>query len=279
VQPDLNNPVRRAPSQRGRIAFTVTELLVVMGIIALLATIGIPAMKGLNKGQAINGATRQVLDDLALARLSAIKNRTPVYMVFVPTNVAIYYNRSRSGLLATNRPVANQMTSIVKGAFSSYALVAQRRVGDQPGRGRPRYLTDWKQLPQGVVIPPYKFVNTNNLVGVGSEYTNGFSYLPSQPASGLPFPDVAIFDSELNAANALQLPVIAFNADGQLLSRRDEIIPLAEGGIMSFFNTDGSARKLPLDEPVIKPANNWTNNYIRISWLTGRARLEKKEMR
>src|SRR5881392_2562243 len=68
-------------------AFTIIELLVVMGIIALLTTIGLPALKGFGKGTGMAGAQRQMLQDLGLARLSAINGRTTVYMVFVPTNI------------------------------------------------------------------------------------------------------------------------------------------------------------------------------------------------
>src|SRR5437667_12911594 len=68
-------------------AFTLIELLVVMAIIGLLATIGLPALKGFGKGTGMAGAQRQLLQDLGLARLSAINGRTTVYMVFAPTNV------------------------------------------------------------------------------------------------------------------------------------------------------------------------------------------------
>ena len=68
-------------------AFTLVELLVVMAIIAILASVGLPALRGIGKGNRMSGAVRQVMDDLALARLRAISSRSPVYMVFVPTNL------------------------------------------------------------------------------------------------------------------------------------------------------------------------------------------------
>src|SRR6476659_1841067 len=66
--------------------FTLVELMVVMVIIAVLASISVPAMKGLGQANRSSAGHRQVLDDLAYARLKAINDRAPVYMVFAPAN-------------------------------------------------------------------------------------------------------------------------------------------------------------------------------------------------
>src|SRR5437764_3178254 len=135
-------------------AFTLIELLVVMAIIALLATIGLPALKGFGKGTGMAGAQRQMLQDLGLARLSAINGRTTVYVVFVPTNV---FDCIARVMPSADTRTLQQLTNLITAQYAAYALLATRTVGDQPGRWQPRYLSEWKRLPQGILIPPYKF--------------------------------------------------------------------------------------------------------------------------
>jgi len=268
-----------APPRKGR-AFTIVELLVVVAIIALLATIGLPALKGFGKGNAMNAATRQMLDDLSLARMRAINSRTTVYMVFVPTNIAAYFNARALALRGSadseNRRLLVQLSNIVSGAYSSYALVSKRRVGDQPGREYPQYITEWKRLPEGVVFAPYKYSMTNLLPGLNAEYFEGFAYRTNAAQlGGLPFPVADAYDPS-PPESALRLPVIAFTAQGQLLSGQDEVLSLADGSVFFPRAANGGAGKPDL---VIKPVNNWTNNFIRVNWLTSRAMLERKEMK
>src|SRR5216683_3317131 len=139
-------------------AFTLMELLVVMGIIALLAVVSLPAIRGISKSNAMAAANRQLLDDIALARQYAISTRSLVYMLFAPPlDVFSPGENSLLNLLSTT----NQQL-VLRSQATAYALFSLRAVGNQPGQQTLRYLTAWRSLPEGVFIPSSKFTNTVN---------------------------------------------------------------------------------------------------------------------
>src|SRR4051812_42158406 len=74
--PDFRQ-ARRSPEKYGTewnpsvpfSAFTLVELMVVIVIIGVLASITLPALKGLGQANRSSAAHRQILDDVGLARL------------------------------------------------------------------------------------------------------------------------------------------------------------------------------------------------------------------
>jgi Tfp pilus assembly protein PilE len=251
--------------QRG--AFTVVELLVVIAIIAALAIVSLPAIKGLTQSHSVANASQQLLDDLALARQYAINNRSVVHVLFVPPSI--------TNATVMTFPTGQDLPKrLMTGVYSTYAIYAERTVGDQPGQPRARYLSKWKSLPEGVFIAPREFteIPLRNWNAQLNPLNRPFLY-----TQGFPFPTLT---------NALQkLPRIAFDPQGRVLAPdpvgnptyRDEIIELARGSILASRDNNGDLQYLDVRE---SPPDNSIKNYnrIRIDGLTGRAILERPEV-
>jgi prepilin-type N-terminal cleavage/methylation domain-containing protein len=226
--------------------FSLIELLVVIGIIGLLAAVGLPALKGLNNTSDISAANRQLVDDLGFARMQAINGRTTVYVVFLTPQI-LNHN--------WNEKQWADIRKIIGGQYSAYALYAKRSLGDQPGPGNVRYLTDWKTLPNGTFIPTNKFK-----LRAPGQVTSDPLELRSFPQYEIRFP---------NSTNEeILMPCIAFDYLGRLTEVGDVIVPISKGAVL-VQNPD--ARQMP--EVIETPRNNYTNNpVVWIDWLTGRAR-------
>lgn len=245
----------RPMSVRKFVAFTLLELLVVIAIIAIVTGIALPAIRNLTQTKGISVANRQLLDDFALARSIALGSRSTVYVIFVPTNIWMFNTNQFTN---TVRPLLNEL---VAGQYTTYALYAKRSVGEQPGQEHPRYLTEWKTLPEGIYIPEVAFDNTNT-------FSRGFFNFPTVES---PIPIVS--------GTNVPLHYIAFNSQGQLITGVDAVIPLTQGSIWNARNADNTYVMAAAD---IKetPPGNFTNNFnhVRLYWLTGRGKIEKAEI-
>ena len=263
-------------------AFTLVELLVVMAIIGVLAAIGLPAMKGIGAGNDVSAAIRQLMDDLSYARLKAMNERSTVYVVFVSPQIL--------------RPAtpwgSNEQKEVARHArlqFTSYALFTKRSLGDQPGAERPRFITDWRTLPQGTFIPTNKFdtrfafgaVRTNTTL-FDRPFFFGDTANDAGRANLIPFPQA----TNKIAPSPIQMAYIAFDFQGRLKrpanapELHDVIVPIAKGSIIYPQDDPDKLENGNLDpaEVIETPKGNATNNpSIRIDWLTGRARVVRPE--
>ena len=261
-------------SAAGQQAFTLIELLVVMAIIGVLAAIGLPALKGMGGSNDIGAGVRQLMDDLSYARLKAINERTTVYVVFVSDTIV------QEPWSTAQRPEVARYANL---QFTSYALFTKRGLGDQPGAETPRYITDWRTLPEGTFIPTNKFnPAVNAAFGTGrlgqTLFERPFFFGDGSSAGKrhlIPFPRAT--------DKPIQMAFIAFDFQGRLkqpanvLAPHDVIVPIVKGSLV--YGQDASGKpSLAVPEVIETPKGNATNNpLIRIDWLTGRARVVRPE--
>lgn len=269
----------RSKQVRADRGFTIAELLVVIAIIAAITAIAIPAMRGIGQSNIMASATRQLLDDLSFARHKAITGRTTVYVLFVP----------RPELFPRNPPATlsdadkRLWTRLKAGSYTSYALYAERTVGDQPGQRTDRYLTGWRSLPDGVFFAQSEYeILWGPPFNTRPETNRPFAISHPDPLfrNGFPFPS--------ENAPPLQLPYIGFDQNGSLLqfewggtrATRDYApvyVLLAKGSVLVARDQYGGVMPYEVRE---SPPGNSTNNFhrIRIDAITGRAKLERLEI-
>lgn len=255
--------------QNKKKAFTLLELLVVIGIIAVLATVAFPAFKGLGENNAIDSGVRQVLDDLSYARRMALSTRSTVLFLMVADDPR------------------NQAPALAPLKYRSYAIFSKSTVGDQPGRPTQKMLTEWRSLPDGVIFEPTKlgFFSLNGTQRLQSVYdtsvvaTNrAHLYLGTAPRN-LNIPSLPAFhnravpvDTKVNNGRAeldSWFAYIAFLPNGQLAVPVDEFVRIRKGSVVFPKNNNGDFVTPSVADLVVDQTD--PGQYVHVNWLTGRS--------
>jgi prepilin-type N-terminal cleavage/methylation domain-containing protein len=257
-------------------AFTIIELLAVLGIMALLAALAVPALKNFGRADAMTAATAQMTGDIARARQLAMSQRTTVYMIFVPTG---FWQGLPPAI--QNQPA---ITNLCDKQLTGYAFAAYGAVGDQPGQHQWHYLTPWLDLPEGTCIAEQKFIQ---LAAGFYTVTDPFNKSRSYNIYGFNLTNSFPFPTETNSVPPFYfLPYIAFNYlgqltdDGRTVASRHAYIPLARASVVPAVDADTKMFQLRPPQVIESPAGNSTNAYniIDIDPLTGRATLQQPKM-
>jgi len=101
----LRSSARFTETERSRAAFTLVELLAVVGIMGLLAAVGVPALKGLTGSGGRKQALSQLMGAIEIARNTAISSGTNAAVIFPDRNFAIKPYRYRSMAVISWDPI------------------------------------------------------------------------------------------------------------------------------------------------------------------------------
>ncbi len=186
--------------------FTLTELLVVIVIMAVMMALALPAFQGINKGGAMRSAILEVKTKLSLARQYAITQRTKTYVVF-PDNQN-----------ASPATYADKDEKLFR-AYRAFNVYSEKDAA---------YISEWTYLPKGIVFYDGKFLGKTVM---GKMFDRDYAQLTAT----LPF------DTTLNKR---KLCVFSFSPDGSAgaAGSSDYSIYMCEG--WAVINTNGGKYSL-----------------------------------
>jgi prepilin-type N-terminal cleavage/methylation domain-containing protein len=146
-------------------AFTLLELLVVIGIIAILLVAALPAVTSLSKSSGRKGAISSLLGSIEQARSLAIKDGQATYLV-----------------LPGQLPPGADSSTIQRYGYRSFAIFEDEDDPVNPGTKKIKQVSSWKTLPTGVGIRSgslnYLAKTTQfNFTPMGSTVTAPFPFL------------------------------------------------------------------------------------------------------
>ena len=158
------------PQARRAHAFSLVELLAVVGIVAILSVAAVPVMRGLGGSQPSRATAPMLVTALDQARIAAILSGTNAYLAL---------------------PDAGTTTMNLTNRFRTYAVI--RQTADQDANGFDDYQTNvstssgWVLLSKWERLPGDLQFSANSLVALTNRITpTGVAFPDNAPASAMP---------------------------------------------------------------------------------------------
>ena len=218
------------PHQPGtRHGFTLIELMVVVGIMGLITLFALPAFRGASRGGNLRAASLQLNSVLGLARQTSISTRQEVSVLFPGTDPLINYTDGNRHL-----------------AYRGYALYGEK---DE------EYLSEWRELPQGVVFSPNPDSPVPETASQRSVFMQSADYEKS-----VDFPRMdgtGVFDDQ-------DMMALTFRPDGALQPADRRITIFVTDGYVDLTGT-----------PTLVPRENATVLGLEVSPVTGQPRVRE----
>lgn len=237
-------------------AFTLVELLVVVAIMGVMMSIAIPGFKKLFRKDPLALGAQQLLDDLEWARIYAMSRGADVSLVFFPTWSQMGGTPVQNAHFQSSVPA----NDLLGGQLASYAIFAEGSAGEQPGQlvTEQTFLSKWRRLPQGVVIPASAF---NTVL------------FPSSCDAKLP--RMTNEDLVTPLFGLLSLPAIRFHGKGDLNPPHvvNLVLPLEYYGTNLIYPAFASGMYQGIDVLVSPAVPSPRRAQIEVSVLTGRPKL------
>ena len=203
------------PIQRiDKSAFTLLELLIVIGIIVVLLVALLPAVNSLSKSGGRKAGVSNLQGAIEQARAQAIKDGLATYIAF-PTTL----------------PGTPNEEMIQRYSYHSYALFED----DPANPTTPKQLTPWRTLPVGISLRSKK--------DTGAEQHGGIDTLPTGPT--FPFQPTS---------NSASFPFIKFSGNGEIESPAADVLLVLFEGHVSSGTEIISGGKDPFSNPLASEA-------------------------